>query len=120
MAITVVGSGLALLVLAMPQPTGVAMPMFPVHDFDLARIPAQIRPANLGESPKMSAIDATKDGIKGGQWDEMPSTRWTYQAGKYGPAIELGTGGGKLQPLRNNRPKQRDGKLAHLVVGWDF
>lgn len=116
MATALLGSGLALLVLAVPQPTVAPMPLIPAHDFDLATLPVA---AVRDESP-IPAIDAEKEGIKGGQWDELPPTRWTYQAGDHGPAIELGTGGGKLLPLRNNRPKQRDGKLAHLVVGWDF
>jgi hypothetical protein len=105
-----------LLALAMPQPLAAPMPTIPAHDFDLATVPV----AAVRDDTPVTAIDAEKEGIKGGQWDELPPTRWTYQAGEYGPAIQLGTGGGKLLPLRNDRPKTRDGKLAHLVVGWDF
>lgn len=120
MASAIFGSGLVLLVLAMPQPGGAPLPLFPAHDFDLSALPAQASSADNRASVELSPIDATKEGIKGGQWDELPPTRWTYRAGERGPAIQVGTGGGKLKPLRDNRPKQRDGKLAHLVVGWDF
>lgn len=120
MATAIFGSGLALLVLAMPQPVGAPMPLLPAHDFDLSAVSLPASSDADREIPEMPVIDPNKDGIKGGQWDELPPTRWTYHVGEYGPAIELGTGGGKLKPLRDNRPKQRDGKLAHLVVGWDF
>jgi hypothetical protein len=120
MTTAIFGSGLALLVLALPQPVGTSLPLFPAHDFDLSALSAHPGPVTNRDIMDLPSIDPAKEGIKGGQWDELPPTRWTYQAGEYGPAIELGTGGGKLKPLRDNRPKQRDGKLAHLVVGWDF
>lgn len=116
MAGTILGSGLALMVLAMPQPSVAPMPLIPAHAFDLAALPIQPDPDNLPET----AIDAEKEGIKGGQWDELPRTNWSYRTSESGPALELGTGGGRIKPLRHNRPKQRDGRLAHVSLGWDF